>query len=345
MPALVDTPQRILIVRPSALGDVCRSVPVLASLRAAYPDAQIDWMVQAGFEDAVRHHPGLSRVIPFDRRAWERQIRWGRIGPFRRWLRDLRRTRYDLVIDAQGLFRSAFFARVTGARVRIGYRNAPELAWLFYNRRKRVPKSLHAVDRMLALVELAGVTPVRDMRLYTGEEDRDWARQRLSPRQDAVVVLAPTSRWPGKQWPADRFAEVARRLLDQGVGLIAVIGGPGEESQCAPLQELAQRDPRVIDLVGKATIGQTMAVIERSRLVIANDSAPVHMAVGFNRPLVALYGPTRAERVGPYGRERDVIQHVEAGDKFQHKKESPGRAMMARITVEQVVAASLERFR
>src|SRR5690606_35309433 len=121
------------------------------------------------------------------------------------------------------------------------------------------------------------------------------------------------SRWAGKRWPIERFDALVAELLDPTDGDVAalrvlVVGGPDEREQCGPLLARSERDPRVVDLVGKTSIGRLMAVIARAGLVVASDSAAIHMGVGFDRALVGLFGPTRIELVGPYRREGDVLQ-------------------------------------
>jgi lipopolysaccharide heptosyltransferase I len=334
----VSEPGRILIIRPSALGDVCRSAPVLASLRRAYPRAEIDWLVQDTFAPAVEHHAALSGVVKFPRAGLGRDLKRGRIGAVVRWLRGLRGRRYDLALDCQGLARSGFFAWASGAARRVGYANARELGWVWLNERHRVDPKMHAVDRMLELVRAMGIEPVCDLRLYTAWQDRAWV-ERDPALAGGFVVMAPTSRWPGKRWPVERFAAVARALTARGERVV-VVGAASERGQCGPLLELAKETSLVVDRVGGTSVGQLMALVEASRLVIANDSAALHMAVGFDRPIVALFGPTRVELVGPYGRERDVIQHLRRGDRVDHKDEASGRGLMERISVEEVVAAA-----
>lgn len=338
-----NDPQRILIIRPSALGDVCRSVPVLASLRRAYPDAEIDWLVQDTFAPAVEQHAALTSVVPFPRAALGRDLKRLRLGGLQRWLRNLRGRGYDLALDCQGLFRSGFFAAATGARRRVGYANARELGWIWLNERHRVDPGMHAVDRMLALVREIGVEPVAAMRLYSAWQDRAWVERDPDLAGAPFVVLAPTSRWPGKRWPAERFAALASALLERFDGRVVLVGAASERGQCGPLLALAERERRIVDRIGATSVGQLMALVEASSLVIANDSAALHMAVGFDRPIVALFGPTRVELVGPYGRERDVIQHLRPGDRIDHKDEASGRVLMERITVEEVLAAALAR--
>ena len=307
---------------------------MLASLGRAYPKARIDWLVRDTFAAAIDQHPGLHLPVLFTRGTMGQGLKQGRSGELRALLRKLREPGYDLVLDCQGLFRSGFFAWWTRSPVRVGYANAREGGWLGVNRRAWVDPRRHAVDRMLELVRLAGVEPVADMRLYTAWQDRDWLP--TAGLQGPFAVIAPTSKWMGKRWPAERFAEVAAWLLEQGVQ-VAIVGGPGEREQCGPLLELASNRPGVVDLIGRTSVGQLMAVVEASAIVIANDSAALHMAVGFGRPLVALFGPTDVARVGPYGRAADVIQHIGPEDRLAHKDERAGRALMERITVAEVI--------
>lgn len=340
----MENPSRVLLIRPSALGDVCRTVPVLASLRVRFPDAKIDWLVQSDFAPAVAAHPALTRVVPFPRRevALARLWRPSAAAALARFLDSLGSGHYGLVIDCQGLGRSGFFTFLTRAPRRVGYANAGELGWMGLTERHFVPRDLHAVDRMLALIDAAGIPPVRDLRLYTTHEDDDAALRLVGSGRH--VVIAPTSRWPGKRWPIERFAEVARALLDRpGVDRVVVLGGPKEEDQCGALLELARETTSVVNLVGRTSIGVSMSIIKRAALVLANDSAPMHMAVGFDRPLVALLGPTRADLVGPYGRLQDVIQMIRNIPKNRHKDQAFGRAAMEAIPSRLVIDAAMHR--
>jgi heptosyltransferase-1 len=333
----VSNPKRILLIRPSALGDVCRSVCVLAALRKRYPDAQIDWLVQNSFIQAIEHHPALSNAIPFDRKAFGAQCKKGRFGPVLKWLKALKRSEYDLVLDAQGLARSGFFAWSTKAPMRVGYRDAQELAWLFLNERVDAPRELHTVDRMLRLAASIGA-PIDppDMRLYAGPDELS---QVVMEYPDRYAVLAPTSRWAGKCWPIERFTELTQRLCEHpSIDRVLIVGGPGERLQCAPLLEMAQDHPKVSDRVGSTSIAHLMAIISRSKLVVANDSAALHMGVGFNRPMVALLGPTEPSLVGPYKRDADVIRHTRSGDDFDFKNPDSAE-MMRRISVDEVMQA------
>lgn len=333
----MPTPTSILIIRPSALGDIVRSVPVLTALRRAYPDARIDWLVRDTYTQSVSAHPALSNAVAFPRVRMGGELKRGRTKALRSFIKTLRRAKYDTVLDCQGLFRTGFFSFASGARTRIGYKDASELSWLFHTIRVEAPVTMHTVDRALTLAQAAGADIGEpDMSLHAPDDARS---QTIIEYPDRYAVIAPTSAWGAKCWPIDRFAALAKHLAEHPrLDRVIVVGGPGERLHCAPLLELAERHPKITDRVGSTSIGMLMALVERAQLVVANDSAPLHMGVGFNRPLVALFGPTDPERACPYGRTHDVIQHVEDGDEF-YFRDARSAGMIKRITLDEVVAA------
>lgn len=329
------------MLRPSALGDVCRTAPVLASLRRRFPDASIDWLVQDSYADAVRCHPALDSVVLFDRKALR--------GPWRprawislaHWLASLGRAGYDLVFDLQGLGRSGLFSLCTKAPRRVGFRDARELGWLGANVHVERGDRPHTVDQMLHLVESQGVPSVPDLRLSPPPESiESWrALRRDLAAEVAFAVLAPTSRWRCKQWPEGRWAELAVRLLDEGrVERVIVVGAPGEESQT----RWARSIPRCIDLCGRLRVGETMAAIADASAMVANDSAPLHMAVGLGTPYIGLFGPTDPERVGPYrGAPWVVAAPLAPGEeRRRYRARGDDDSLMRRIGVGEV----MERF-
>jgi len=337
---LISAPARILIIRPSALGDVCRSVPLLTSLRRAWPAARIDWLVNSAFSGAIAAHPALSGVVPFDRRALGRWWSPRALHHLRTFLAGLRSAHYDLVIDAQGLARSALFARVTGAPIRIGPADARECGTLGYTIAAPVSQT-HTVDRMLELLAPFNIDPVRDLRLYAPADALTRLHSHPDLRTKRYAILAPTSRWPGKRWAPDRFTAVAGELLRRHANqldAVVIVGAASERDQCGPLLAAAAANSAIIDCLGKTSVADLMALVASASLVIANDSAAVHMATGFNRPMVALYGPTDIAKVGPYHQQSSVIQHRRATDVLDHKNTLSGLDMMDRITIDQVLA-------
>lgn len=273
---------------------MARTVPCLASLRRAYPDAQIDWLVGSAFVDAVRNHPALSGVVRFDRKAQ------GSVWPL---LRRLRGTQYDLVFDLQGLARSGLFAWATRAKVRVGDANARELGWLGVNRRHPVDPTLHAIPRMTALLAAEGIQIVNDLSLHVGEDDRAWAEALLAEKKITAgryACVAPTAQWGCKCWPIQRYAQITQRLLQHdAIDHVVVLAAPHEH---AVVQAgFAALSPDELSRVSAptTTVGQCMALIRRVALVVCNDSAPLHLAVGLDTPTVSLFGPTDPALVGP----------------------------------------------
>jgi lipopolysaccharide heptosyltransferase I len=345
---MAAAPSRILIIRPSALGDVCRTVPVLASLRAAWPGARIEWLVNEGFEDAVRAHPALDAVVPFPRGALRHAWRPGVGLSAVRWMqRALRAPRYDLVLDCQGLARSGLFARWTGARRRIGPASAAEFGWLGCNERVRTDGVHHVVDRMLRLVQAAGAAPRADMRLHVPPGcASSWASTRRGEGlEGGYAVFAPTSRWPSKEWPAERWASLVPEVLALGIGRVAFVGARSEATR---VRAAIPADPalaaRCAMLAGRTGVGELMAAIGGASLVVANDSAALHMAVGLGVPYVALFGPTDPAENGPYGGDRWVVKgdFVECEAPLHYRDRRLGDRLMRRIPVAAVASRAAE---
>ena len=331
---------RILLVRPTALGDVARTVPCLASLRAAFPGARIDWLVHSAFVEVVRHHPMLDGVVPFDRQRlsgfglWPSATRAGFA-----MAKALRRAGYTHVYDLQGLGRSGLAAWLTRAPHRAGFADAREYGWLGYNRRLAVPPAMHTVDRMLGLLRADGIAPVADMRLYVGDYDRAWAQDYLEQHGLAAgryVCLAPTAQWGCKCWPAAKYAELAGRVVaHEGADTpVVLLAAPHEHAQLKPITDALGGQARV----PKTTVGQLMALIAQSAVVVANDSAALHLAVGLDRPVVGVFGPTDPALVGPYRRGASVVQPAgitpDAMARYRARKDD--NTLIAEVSVEVV---------
>jgi heptosyltransferase-1 len=338
-------PQRILIVRTSALGDVVRAAPALVSLRRAYPGAQIDWLVADAFADAVRFHPALSGVVPFPKARLKAAAARGEFSELLEWSRStLGEAGYDLAIDFQGLFRSGLLTFATRAAARAGFADAREGGWLFYNHRCRVEggRAAHHVERNFALLASLGVEPVRDLRIYADPADRAALAEDRRLAGARYVLMSPTTKGAGRAWPMERYAAVARHLFVHGnrlgIDALVVVGLGSERGACRPLLSLP-----VVDRVGATSVSGLMALVERAALVVCNDSAAMHMAVAFGRPLVALFGPTDIGHAGPYGRTGDVISHKQAHERVRHRDAARAVEFMERITVEEVIAACEQR--
>jgi lipopolysaccharide heptosyltransferase I len=305
--------RRILIIKPSSPGDIIHALPVLHGLRHRYPAAHIAWLVATPFAELIEVDPALNEVIRFDRKRFGFLGRSLRItGEFLAFLKGLRERDFELVIDLQGLFRSGFLAMATGARTRIGFADAREMAWMFYT--DRIPRQeadAHAADRNYAVGRMLGFDGAAlDFSIPLAEADHDAARALL--RESGIdagrpfAVLVPGTRWETKRWPADRFGQVARELRDRR-GICSVLVG-GRDDIPAGEVAVAASEGAAINLCGRTTLRQVAALIEAASLVVTADSTPMHLAAALKRPLVALFGPTNPRRTGPYGRLDDVVR-------------------------------------
>ena len=314
-------------------------------MREVWPDAHLGWLVQSEYVDAIRAHPALDEIIRFPRNqlrgAWKSPAKGRQLLSF---LNFLRAGRWDMVVDCQGLARSALLSRMTGARIRTGFSRADECAWIHYTNRVSVEEA-HAVDRMMGLMKPHLAIQAPDMRLYVPASDaRWWNLSELRP-SSSYAVFAPKSRWSSKEWPADRWLELARGFAGTTSMPIILIGSPGEREAVDDLAaRMRSHGIESISLAGRASIGQTMAVIEKGAVVVANDSAPMHMAVGFDRPLVALFGPTDPVEVGPYGRSDAVVRPENAfGKGREYRMPTDTSGSMSDIEVDLVLQKTLAR--
>lgn len=318
---------KILLIKLSAVGDVVHTIPVLNKLRRRFPAAQLDWLVSPAIGEFLRPHPAISNVVEFARDDWSAPWRPIRLAA------ELRRARYDLVVDMHGQFRTAIFTLATGAPVRIGFdrprasvwdasprkfpeetrkhawQGAREGSWLAYTHHIPVPTlDIHAVDRYLNVGPLLGLDAgPADFSFPISSEANDRIEALLDYYDAAgkkLAVLAPGTIWETKQWRGAGFAEVARHLLQKGFAVV-LAGAARERAACA---DVAKLEPGVINLAGETTLSELAALIRRAAICVTNDSGPMHLAVALDRPVVSVFGPTDPIWIGPYRRTDAVLQ-------------------------------------
>jgi lipopolysaccharide heptosyltransferase I len=292
--------ERIALIKPSALGDIVHSLPVLSALRQRHPRAHITWIVNRAYAGLLEGHPDLDAVLRFERGAL-RSGWWRGLRVFAGFLRQVRSHRFDLVIDLQGLLRSALIVAASGAARKVGLSSAREGACWFYTDLLQVPgPEMHAVDRYWLVAEALGVgRATKRFHLPVTASDRHWAGVLLEPHPRPWLMVNPGTRWETKRWPVDHFRALSQRALARFGGTVVLVGGPDE----VPLaREFAVALPRpVVDLTGRTTLPQLVAVLARADAVLSNDSGPLHLAAALGRPVLAPYTCTSPLRTGPYG--------------------------------------------
>ena len=349
--AIATLPESVLIVRLSAMGDVIHGMPAVAALRQARPEMRIGWLIEERWSELLcgmksAREASLSPVKPIvdfvhtiNFAAWRRALlsdeTWREA---RKCLHDVWSRRYDTVIDLQGTIRSAVCAQRTGASARVGSSRPREgLASLFYTRALDV-QGEHVVEHALSLVSSAAgqqlhytvpsfpIDPVREA----------WAEHFIEAAGGGpIAVVNPGAGWGAKRWPPESFGVVARALHDHGMTLL-INHGPGEEALAAAVLAASGDAAHLL----KCSVAELIAIIRRACLFIGGDTGPLHLAAALGVPVVALLGPTRPERNGPYGTRSVVLRSPSSVDNASHT--STVDEGLASISPQTVIAAALE---
>lgn len=357
--------RNILLIKMSSLGDVLHTLPFVAALRRRFPDAKITWVVHPQFADLIPGPPYVDRVIRFRRLSGNPAAFLKNFAECRALRRLLHAERFDLVVDLQGLFKSGLVALLSGCKNRIGPARMREGSSLIS---RPIPSRIepngegnpqdelrHAVERNLDVARFLGAsarTPEYPFPDLAAEENA--VRQKLADAQVSpeapYAVLVPETRWVTKRWPLEHFALLAERLTAEGLNVV-LTGGPGDRASGAKilqnfhrLREKSDAVPRgrLIDLTGETTLRELAALIRSARIFISGDTGPLHIAAALQTPLVAVYGPTRPGRTGPYGagKRKVLVTPLPCGGCL--KKRCGDFRCMEQITPEAVLTACRE---
>lgn len=306
----MQPPEKILIIKPSSLGDVISAVPVLHGLRRSFPNAHITWLISNTCADAIKYDSALNETILFNRRrlgaAWRNP---GALADLLKFLKKLRNERFDFVIDLQGLLRSGFFAFISGAPVRIGFADAREGAKFFYTR-SFIPTAAHVIDQNMELANSVGIDArPEDFYLSISPEATAFADdfcRRNSVSKGGFIICVPKTRWPTKTYPPRHWHTVVEELSRQMP--VALLGAPGEEEFCREVSDGA--GDKIINLSGKTSVQQMIVLMSRAACVICGDSAAQYIALAVDVPAIVLIGPTDPRRTGPYRRGQALLADV-----------------------------------
>ena len=341
----------------SALGDVIHTLPALTTLRRHYPPAEITWLAEPGVAEIIRGHPALTRLILWPRGDWQRAACSGKLGPLARgvraFVRELRDTRYDLIIDFQGLLKSAVWVALARGDRKAGYgpgMRHDECSWLALNERvPAVSNEKHAVERNLLLLEGLGIPRLPltyDLTIPpAADQEAGAVLAAAGLAADApFVAIHPRSRWETKNWPPERFAQVAEGLQARGLSVVWTGGradGAAVDAICAGLPG------RAIRVDGQTSLKALAAIFRRARVVLSTDTGPMHVAVAVGTPVVCLFGPTSPSSTVPYGAGHTVIRvDLACSPCFKracHTRQYEKHACMLRLSVAEVVRAVLDQ--
>ena len=305
--------KRILIIKPSSLGDIFHAFPAVARLQELFPEAEFDWMVHPAFAEALDYSP-----VPIKRKIIFRRRELGKLSTMLpamfELIKELRETPYDYIFDFQGLFRSAFFARMARGRV-VGFARPREMtARWFYHNWSKVNLRLHAVRRNQLLVErffqtgtMRTNTVIPSNKANLEAINNKLQRQGIAP-EDTIIGISPGARWESKTFPPELFARVIMLTGEMAANVkFVIMGAPADQKLAENIRMLAGDAP-VVSLAGGTSLGELVELIKRCKVLLANDSGPVHIAAAAKVPVVCFYGPTNPNLTGPFGDIHTIFQ-------------------------------------
>ena len=328
------------MVRLSAIGDVVHTLPAVAALRRE--GWHVGWAVEPLSRVLLERNPAVDQVlgVPSSRRF--------RFEDARSALIALRRARYDVALDFQGLWKSAAWARVSGARRVLGYarpwRREPASALLVRERAPLPAAAVHVIDKNLALLRGLGIDAVGTREFPMPDTAAEAARVERELRAAGLtdfVVLNPGGGWASKLWPAERFGALAAKLRDQGLPSV-VTWGPGEEALADRV--IAASEGAAIRSFS-TTLLEYLEIARRAKLVVAADTGTLHLACAISAPVVGLFGPTDPVRNGPFAAADVTVRRVPPCAPCHRRVCPTHQGVMGGISVEEVLAAIDARLR
>jgi heptosyltransferase I len=304
--SLKNAPSRFLVVKFGSLGDIVHCLPSVAQLHHAFPNAEIDWLIEQKNRVVVDLSGLKVRLIPIDTYQWRNSPGIGSAKEIAEFVWALRTDGYDCTIDFQGLLKSAFFAYLSGSPVRIGWERdflRESVSRFFYTEVVK-PKRIHIIDQQMELLKPLDIDPFWDtvVPLRAPEPARRSVEQKLNGLKD-YVVINPGGNWPTKCWEPERYGALAGRLAAEGLP-VAVTYGPGEETLIKRLVSAAGNEIKQIP----TTLEELVALCEKARLFVGGDTGPMHFAAAVGTPIVSIFGPTSSDRNGPFRREDVVVE-------------------------------------
>ncbi|MCI5146269.1 MAG: glycosyltransferase family 9 protein [Candidatus Electrothrix sp. AR3] len=327
---MLEKQKRILIIKPSSLGDIIHTLPVVHALKRYFPGSSIGWVVQQSYAPLLVADKSIDTVYPISipstsdphagQDAWLQALK-ATVHTLKMLRAQFQQEPYDLILDLHASLRSGLLGRTNPGGKRIGFKDAKELNTFFQNELIAVPAEMkHAQDKnLLFCTHLQCQVREEDFYLCCGEEDNQkvkafLARHGLNKKQ--VIYANPAARWQSKFWPVEHWAALADQFDAQGKSL--VFGGSKQDVEYIDSIKKKMHTSPVI-AAGHLSLPQSIALMQHASLYIGLDSGPMHMAALSRIPVVALFGPTHPERVGPYGVEHRIIR-VEQLDCLECRK-------------------------
>ena len=337
----------ILIVKTSAIGDVTHTLPALNALRRQFPKAKISWLVEEASAEILENHKALDRIIICRRKKWVKDFSqsfsfFKTLKEVYKFVKILRDTEYDLVIDFQGLLKSGIWVFLSRGKRKVGFGAGmahSEYSYVFLNERvPAVSMDHHAVNRELMLLSAIGI-PCEKVEFgvpidaLDRENIENLLRSNAISLDDNIVAINPMARWDTKLWTSSNFARVADRICEKGFK-VCFTGAKDDIEEIEKIRSFMNHS--AANLAGKTSLKILAALYEKARFLLTTDTGPMHIAAAINTPVVALFGPTAPWRTGPFGDGHQVIRNnMDCSPCY--KRFCPTGECMKEISVEMVM--------
>ena len=342
---------RVLVVRLSSLGDVIHTVPVAAALRRQFPDATIDWIANTNLAELLSLVPSVDRLFTLGSGSYAEVTRWVKLRS------ELRNRQYDVALDVQGLMKSGFVAWLSGAKRVIGFSEPflrEKYARYFYDESVDLGNPVHVVERNLSILKAVGV------------DDREWAfpfdvpslgvvddvTQKLESSRGQYAILNPTTAWPNKCWPAERFGAVAEHIRKAHGLTSVVVWGPGDKMSA---EAVVSASCGTAICAPETSLVELACLLNSGVVLVSGDTGPLHLAAALGTPVVGIYGPSSPVRNGPWSPEDEVASISDECHCLQQQEGHSATGMvrqcrhthwcLGNLTVEAVCAAVDRRLR
>lgn len=335
----------ILIIKLSSIGDIVHTLPSLVALRSFYPQSWITWVVEEEASDLLKDNPLLNETISLPLKKWKKNLKNLRdftetIQELLTFLKKIRSRYYDIVLDFQGLFKSGLITFFTHGKRKIGYNHTRELSYLFLNEKVNLwERSQHAIDRYLNLLAHLGIKHESiSFPLALNQEVKDnlyrLFRENRIKGDDPLIALHPWARWQSKLWGEYNFAKLADLIIENLNAQVIFLGS--KENLGGNTKILSLMQNKAYDLTGKTSLRELAFLLSLCKCLVTVDSGPLHIAIGVNTPVIALFGPTAPWRTGPYSLDlgRVIYKNLPCSPCF--KKECRKPKCMECIEVSEV---------
>ncbi|MDM8537884.1 lipopolysaccharide heptosyltransferase II [Desulfobacterales bacterium HSG17] len=297
---MFDNIKNILIIKPSALGDIVHSLPFLAAVKKQFPDAKIDWVVAHGLHTFLEGHPMINRLWVIKKDQWKK---FDHVSQTFREINELKKglkaSNYDVAVDLSGLFRSGVITYYSKAKIKLGFKESDEGSPFFYTHKVHGSMNIHAIDRYLEIAKFMGCY-IENIEYPFAPYNPDPPILKRLPEK--YIIICPSAGKPANRWQAEKFGALAATLK-----LPSIVIASKAETDIADIV-VSCSEGKAISVAGQTSFKELVALIKNASFFICNDTGPMHIAAALEVPVFVIFGPANPVRTGPYGKIHTIIQ-------------------------------------